>query len=440
MPTPTTNSGSQASICLVILGRSPHENVLRRSPQIDVVRARQACDALGELGYASEQHTDSRVVLLLSREAPSGDALQQFLDAARLIVPELRVLGDTQSAAPESLFSERLPSDGHAAVRCVLSHSSSAPPAIATPRAPAIEHVVDDTPAEMSQVSESQDVIESLLHGRSILEPALSTLSEMLDGARVRFVRAQDRHLLDDQRHVEVSRGDVVFGWLVGLAPDDSRARDAARWLGSWLALSEQHRQLQQAALTDELTGAWNRRYCIRYLRQAIEQARRNRRDLTVMLYDLDNFKHYNDTYGHAAGDEILTETVRLLQSCIRPTDRVCRIGGDEFAVIFDDPRGPRGGDGKHPTSIAEIGERFQRQICMHKFPKLGPDAESTLTISGGMATFPWDASDAESLLERADALALESKRLGKGLITLGPGAETVCRLRFHDELGDVDD
>jgi diguanylate cyclase (GGDEF)-like protein len=200
------------------------------------------------------------------------------------------------------------------------------------------------------------------------------------------------------------------------------------------MALSEQHRQLQHAALTDELTGAWNRRYCMRYLDQAIEQARRNRRDLTLMLYDLDNFKHYNDTYGHGAGDEILTETVRLLKSCIRPTDRVCRIGGDEFAVIFDDPRGPRSGDGKHPTSIADLAERFQRQICMHKFPKLGPDAESTLTISGGMATFPWDASDASTLIERADALVLESKRLGKGLITLGPGAESVCRLRFSEE------
>ena len=262
--------------------------------------------------------------------------------------------------------------------------------------------------------ADAQGVVESLLHGRSILEPAISTLSEMLDGMPVRFIRAADRDMLSDEPCVEVARNGVVFGWLIGLAQHDARARDAARWLASWMALSEQHRQLQEAALRDELTGAWNRRYCIRYLDHAIEQARTHRRDLTIMIYDLDNFKHYNDTYGHAAGDEILSETVLLLKSCIRPTDRVCRIGGDEFAVIFDDPRGPRSNNGKHPTSLADIAERFQRQICMHKFPKLGPDAESTITISGGMATFPWDAHDSGSLLERADALALDSKRQGK--------------------------
>ena len=151
------------------------------------------------------------------------------------------------------------------------------------------------------------------------------------------------------------------------------------------------------------------------------------------MVYDFDDFKRYNDAFGHAAGDEILCETTRLLRSVIRPTDRVCRIGGDEFAVIFDDPSGPRSGEGRHPTSIGAIAERFQRQVCAHRFPKLGADAQGTLTISGGMATFPWDGHDASSLLERADALALESKRQGKNLITLGPGAERVCRVEFGD-------
>jgi len=142
------------------------------------------------------------------------------------------------------------------------------------------------------------------------------------------------------------------------------------------------------------------------------------------MLFDVDNFKQYNDRHGHAAGDEILAETVRLMDSVIRPHDRVCRIGGDEFAVIFFEPTGPRDPGSKPPADVFALAERFQKQICQHHFPKLGREAPGTLTISGGLATFPWDAMTATDLIEHADQLAMRSKQLGKNALTLGPGAE----------------
>ena len=74
--------------------------------------------------------------------------------------------------------------------------------------------------------------------------------------------------------------------------------------------------------------------------------------------------------------------------------------------------------------TVEAIASRFQDQICQMKFPKLGLDAPGTLSISGGLATYPWDASDPESLLEHADQLALQSKRMGKNVITIGPGQE----------------
>ena len=147
------------------------------------------------------------------------------------------------------------------------------------------------------------------------------------------------------------------------------------------------------------------------------------------MVFDIDSFKHYNDTYGHSAGDAILSETVSLLKSVIRPSDRVCRVGGDEFAVIFYEPTGPREAGSKPLESIYQIACRFQHQICNHRFPKLGTEALGTLTISGGLASFPWDGHDAASLLDAADRCAMESKRQGKNAITLGPGAESVCHL-----------
>ena len=82
-----------------------------------------------------------------------------------------------------------------------------------------------------------------------------------------------------------------------------------ASWLAHWLALREQHRQLYSAAFTDSLTGAWNRRYFERFLESAIKDAQRRRQSLTILIFDIDDFKHYNDTYGHPAGDKVLPYT-----------------------------------------------------------------------------------------------------------------------------------
>ena len=216
-----------------------------------------------------------------------------------------------------------------------------------------------------------------------------------------------------------------VFGALTASADARIRTSDDlaphAKWLAGWLRLAAQQAQLREAAFKDGLTGAWNRRYFDRFLEASIAQARAARRMLTVMVFDIDDFKHYNDRYGHDAGDEILIETVKLLGSVIRPTDRVSRIGGDEFAVIFDDPEGPRQEGSRHPGSVFEIAQRFQAQIGRHRFPKLGDQAAGRLTVSGGLATYPWDGQTAKELVCRADQLAMYGKKQGKNAMTLGP-------------------
>ena len=86
------------------------------------------------------------------------------------------------------------------------------------------------------------------------------------------------------------------------------------------------------AQQTDDQTGDYeeqDRRYFERYLSATFDRARLSRLPVTVMVFDIDHFKVYNDRFGHAAGDEILREAVALLRSCIRPTDRVCRIGAN---------------------------------------------------------------------------------------------------------------
>ncbi|MHC4763748.1 MAG: GGDEF domain-containing protein [Planctomycetota bacterium] len=226
----------------------------------------------------------------------------------------------------------------------------------------------------------------------------------------------------------EVRFGKRCFGALSSRQARERQLRPWAAWLARWLALDHGYREYRTLAFQDELTGAGNRRFYEVFMKKIIRHAARQRRTLTVLVFDIDDFKRYNDEFGHDAGDEVLRETVRLLNSVIRAGDRVCRIGGDEFVVIFADPEGPREPDSNPPETVEEIAGRFQDQICQMKFPKLGLDAPGTLSISGGLATYPWDGADPESLLRHADQLALQSKQKGKNVITLGPGAQRLSR------------
>jgi len=270
-------------------------------------------------------------------------------------------------------------------------------------------------------------LVRKLLLGEDLLDAAVALIRARLPEADVQM-RSPADPATPGRISAEVQREGRTIGSLEAEATTDLETlQDHAAWLGAWLTLEARHREQRIEALTDPLTGAWNRRYFERYLSMAIEQARQARLTVTVLVFDIDEFKQYNDAFGHAAGDEILRETVRLLRSVIRPSDRVCRIGGDEFAVIFYEPRGPRVPSSRPPESIYRLAKRFQSQISGHRFPKLGSEAPGTLTISGGLATYPWDGRDPQSLLEQADALAIQSKRAGKNVITLGPGAMREC-------------
>lgn len=209
-------------------------------------------------------------------------------------------------------------------------------------------------------------------------------------------------------------------------APPPATTEDLSRWTGwlsRWLALNGQVDQLRDLSMRDGLTNAWNRRYFNRFLQRILDWAEKERSQVTLLVFDIDDFKIYNDRYGHAAGDEILLETARLMKSVVREHDVVARIGGDEFAVIFWDAHGRRRADSKHPQDVLAAARRFQKAICGHRFPKLLEETPGTLTISGGLASFPWDGRTPEDLLAKADEMALQSKRQGKNAITLGEGA-----------------
>lgn len=211
------------------------------------------------------------------------------------------------------------------------------------------------------------------------------------------------------------------FGWLHAASPATTEdLLPWAGWAGRWLGLHRQTRQLRDLAMKDELTGVWNRRYFNRFLKRILERAAVDRQQVTLLVFDIDDFKSYNDLHGHAAGDAILAGAAQLMQSTVRSHDVVARIGGDEFAVLFWDPRGRREEGSSHPDDVLAIARRFQSAITDLRFPQLSAEAPGRLTISGGIAGFPWDGRTPAELMHKADLMALESKAQGKNAITLG--------------------
>jgi len=187
-------------------------------------------------------------------------------------------------------------------------------------------------------------------------------------------------------------------------------------------------RVLERLATEDDLTGLKNRRYLWEFSRQILQYAQDRHVKMTLFVYDIDDFKHYNDTYGHAVGDTILREIAVLMRRCCRSHDVVGRLGGDEFAVVFwDDPQdGPSvlGSDRRmaragHPREAVFIARRFRAALERSDWRFLGPQGRGVLTISGGLASFPQDGSTIEQLFEKADAALMEAKRSGKNRITV---------------------
>ena len=262
------------------------------------------------------------------------------------------------------------------------------------------------------------DLVEAMLHdAQGVLPVALRLILQQTGWS--------DCTVSMEGEGAPIQFGSSEFGQLVSTGQPAAALRPWANWLARWLALDEAQRELRDMAFRDELTAAWNRRYLASFLEEAIEEARQLRRQLTVLVFDIDDFKSYNDRFGHAAGDTILQNTVQLLGSVIREGDRVCRIGGDEFAVVFADLQAPRQPGTAHPDTVEAIARRFQEQVCAMRFPELGLDAPGTLSISGGLASFPWDGHDGATLIRMADERALESKRRGKNCMTIGPGARS---------------
>ena len=161
-------------------------------------------------------------------------------------------------------------------------------------------------------------------------------------------------------------------------------------------------------AITDALTGLYNHRFCMEKIVEEIRRADRYDRPLSIILADIDSFKHYNDTHGHLRGDDLLRLFGSVMKRQVRDADFVCRIGGEEFVMILPETEG---------AMAVQIAERLRMAIEQYPFPYQEAQPGGNLTISLGVASYIKGHMDSQKLLKSADDALYQAKREGKNKV-----------------------
>jgi diguanylate cyclase (GGDEF)-like protein len=166
--------------------------------------------------------------------------------------------------------------------------------------------------------------------------------------------------------------------------------------------LRRQNEELERLSTVDALTGLHNRRFLTQRLSDELLRSYREKCSFTVLMADVDEFKKYNDAFGHPAGDEVLRKVATILLGATRAVDCTARYGGEEFAVLLTDTVG---------EGALQVAERIRMRVEAEEFPG------RKITISIGMAEFPVHGHSAEAVISRADEALYAAKRGGRNRI-----------------------
>jgi diguanylate cyclase (GGDEF)-like protein len=195
----------------------------------------------------------------------------------------------------------------------------------------------------------------------------------------------------------EVGELTAVFNHMVGRLRQGRQELDAMNE-----RLRKQNEELEQLSVSDSLTGLYNRRGLTDRLAQELVRSYRHKGSFSVLMADVDEFKKYNDAFGHPAGDEVLKQVASILLSSTRGEDCTARYGGEEFAVLLTET----GGDAAN-----EVAERIRARVESHQF------AGRKITLSIGIAQFPADGESAEEVIASADEALYAAKRAGRNRV-----------------------
>jgi diguanylate cyclase (GGDEF)-like protein len=195
----------------------------------------------------------------------------------------------------------------------------------------------------------------------------------------------------------EVGDLTAVFNHMVGRLRQGRQELDAMNE-----RLRRQNEELERLSTSDALTGLHNRRFLTQRLSEELSRAYRQKTSFTVLMADVDEFKKYNDAFGHPAGDEVLKKVANILLGSTRAVDCTARYGGEEFAVLLNDSTG---------RDALDVAERIRTRVEEQEFPG------RKITISIGMAEFPDHGYTAEAVISSADEALYEAKRGGRNKV-----------------------
>ena len=221
-----------------------------------------------------------------------------------------------------------------------------------------------------------------------------------------------------------------VFAKLMSISTVTNHRGEVTHYVGVFSDITERKEaeaHLTSLAYSDPLTGLPNRTLAMDRLRQAVLQAERPGRSVGVLFLDLDGFKDVNDSLGHPAGDEVLVAVAQRIRETVRKGDTVARLGGDEFTVILPEVR-----DG---TEVAPVARKLIESLAgAYRVA----DTDIFITASIGAAVYPYDGSNAETLIQNADAAMYHAKDAGKNtfqFFSSGMNLNVLNRLELEAEL-----
>jgi diguanylate cyclase (GGDEF)-like protein len=215
--------------------------------------------------------------------------------------------------------------------------------------------------------------------------------------------------------------GTVALVRRAGADAFDAKRVELLRLLVDQLGVAVQnardYREKLEQAIRDPLTGVYNRRFLLEAVEKEVHRSQRYGSNASLVIFDVDDFKRINDTLGHGTGDDVLRSICATVEALIRPSDSFARIGGEEFALLLPETGQLEG---------LLVAERIRTAISRREILP-----GHRVTVSGGVACSPSDASSAEELQKRADAALYWSKRNGKDLCAVASEVAVV-----HEENG----
>jgi diguanylate cyclase (GGDEF)-like protein len=209
----------------------------------------------------------------------------------------------------------------------------------------------------------------------------------------------------------EVGELTAVFNHMVGRLRQGRQELDAMNE-----RLRTQNEKLERLSTSDDLTGLYNRRYLTQRLSEELVRSFRHKGAFSVLMADVDEFKKYNDAFGHPAGDEVLKKVATILLNSTRSEDCTARYGGEEFAVLLTGTSG---------VVAQEVAERIRARVEAQQF------AGRKITLSIGIAEFPENGQTADEVISNADEALYSAKRAGRNRVVRSGSKQTKVKGRM---------